>query len=105
MPMDTKHSATKTILNSGRLKAEQTFDFSVSFPELAIFSLQLRDEDAGARAATVHTHQYPPARACTRTNTHAHACSCGLAARPAPASMSKPQAAPLLQRSAWHRFL
>lgn len=47
MPMDTKHMTTKTIINSGRLRAEQTFDFAVSFPEMAIFSLQLRDEDAG----------------------------------------------------------
>lgn len=58
--MDSKAEVTKTVLNSGRLKAEQTFTFPVHYPELAILSIQMRDEDAGEQThATTPLHTAP----------------------------------------------
>ncbi|PNH02234.1 1-phosphatidylinositol 4,5-bisphosphate phosphodiesterase delta-3-A [Tetrabaena socialis] len=51
MPVDRETRCTRTAHNSGRLVAEEAFDFVVRFPEMAVLVVALMDEDAGATSS------------------------------------------------------
>ncbi|KXZ52101.1 hypothetical protein GPECTOR_10g1124 [Gonium pectorale] len=46
MPVDCAVKQTKTVSNSGRLMDGGSFEFDVRFPEMAVLSIELMDEDA-----------------------------------------------------------
>ncbi|KXZ52118.1 phospholipase C [Gonium pectorale] len=58
MPSDCAKAVTHTVNNSGRLRVDKDFYFDVRFPEMAVLSIELMDEDALGNHADADTLGY-----------------------------------------------